>query len=254
MFARAARVARARRLLHCVPELKQHSAFAQQGIAGLYSAEGYNLAWSDYQKYLTTKLTLLTNGTENETRSAFQVLLLTARKTTEQHVFHYASQAHNNHFFFEQLTDASSALRTKPLRFLMERLADEGIMDTEQLKQRVVALADTAVGQGWVFLVEKPDKSVKLMLCHNDGTPYYYGKNQSLDLNDAVDEASFRRLGELRELADADALDFTLPLLAINLWDVAYLRDYGVTGRAAYLDKVWSCINWDVVNKRLFQV
>lgn len=240
------------RQIHDVPKLKNHASFAQNGIDGLYTAAGYENAWLNYQKYLTTSLTLNTSGTENEGRSTYQILLLTARKTTEQHTFHYASQAHNNHLFFEQLADKAEAQHTKPLRFLLERLADQDIGSAEELKLKILALAESALGQGWIFLVELPDKSVRLMLCNNDGTPYYYGKNQSLDLNGSISEASFEALLALK--LRGEDLDFTLPLLAINLWDVAFLEDYGVTGRAEYLSKVWDCINWDVVNKRMFQI
>lgn len=251
---RAALTRTARRQLHDVPVLKNHKNFLANGISGLYSPGGYQSAWLAYQKYLTTNLSLNTVGTENESRSTYQILLLTAKQTTEQHTFHYASQAHNNHLFFEQLAHESEALATKPSRFLMERLADQDINSVEQLKQKVAALAESALGQGWIFLVELPDKSIKLMLCNNDGTPYYYGKNQSLDLNGAVDENSYNALQGLKEKAQADELDFTLPLLVINLWDVAHAEDYGINGRGDFLSKVWDCINWDVVNKRMFQV
>lgn len=254
MFRVALQLRTGRRHLHDVPVLKNHINFLANGINGLYSPSGYKSAWLDYQKYLTTNLTLNTTGTENESRSTYQILLLTAKQTTEQHTFHYASQAHNNHLFFEQLTHQSDAEVTKPSRFLMERLDDQNINSVEDLKQKVAAMADSVLGQGWIFLVELPDKSTKLMLCNNDGTPYYYGKNQSLDLNGSVDENSYNVLQSLEEKAKTDELDFTLPLLAINLWDVAHAEDYGINGRGAFLSKVWDCINWEVVNKRMFQV
>ena len=64
-----------------------------------FCPKGYNLAWTDYQNYLLTNLTLLTNGTSLEYKTPYQTLLHTAKQTTQQHVFHYASMAHNNHFF-----------------------------------------------------------------------------------------------------------------------------------------------------------
>lgn len=246
------RLISSRRLLHLVPKLKNAAEFTEKGIAGLYSPQGFRTAWLDYQKYLTAQLSLRTVGTENETRTPYQILLLTAKQTTQQHTFHYASQAHNNHFFFEQLSDKETAQKTKPLRFLMERLADQNITSLEELRTAVNSRANSVLGQGWVFLVEKEDKSVELITCHNDGTPYYWGKRQALDLNGAVDEASFDALEAAKNAAHQ--LDFTLPLLAINFWDVAYYEDYGITGRAEYLDHVWDCINWDVVNRRMFQI
>lgn len=259
MFRRQANIARkvflsAKRSIHEVPSLKNEDIFSKNGIEGLYSPKGFKLAWSDYQKYLTTNLTLQTNGTENELRSAYQVLLHTAKQTTEQHTFHFASQAHNNHLFFQQLDDKSRASNTRPSRFLMERLADQDITSMEALRDRLLTESDSFTGQGWLFLVELPDKSLKFLRCENDGTPYYYGKNQSLDLNGGIDESSYEKLNELNQKAANREKDFTLPILAINAWSPAYIEDYGVTGRSKYLENVWNCINWDVVNKRLFQL
>lgn len=256
MFVRsrlAARVARTR-LVHTVPVLVNDAGYRSAGIEGLYSAAGFKTAWSDYQEYLTRNLSLHTNGTENELRLPYQILLLTAKNTTEQHVFHYASQAHNNHFALAALADKSVASQTRPSRAIMDKLADGEITSVEDLKNRMLLLADSSFGQGWVFLVELPDKQIHILRCNNDGTPYYYGKNQSLDLNGGIDEGSFEYLQSLKTRATNKERDWSLPLLAISFWDTAYVQDYGLNGKADYLSNVWDCINWDVVNSRLFQV
>lgn len=258
MFKRASlgvvRQSLGRRAFHDVPKMKDAEIFRQEGIKGLYSPAGFKSSWLDYQKYLTLNLTLLTNGTENELRSPYQIALQTAKNTNEQHTFHFASQAHNNHFFFEQLTNRDEALTTKPSRFILEKLADKDFLDLQSFKKEILSKAESFIGQGWVFLVELPDKSLKILKCNNDGTPYYYGKNQSLDLNGGIDEGTFDSLQRTKELAAEGSRDFTLPILAINVWDTAYITDYGVTGKAEYLEKLWDCINWNVVNKRLFQL
>lgn len=244
-----------KRSLHQVPKLAQNEHFALNGIEGIYSSKGFRTAWLDYQNYLTMNLSLQTNGTENELRTPYQILLHTAKQTTEQHTYHFALQAHNNHFCFEQLTDKSRAQRTKPSRYLLERLADQDFATLEEFREEFLLTADSMLGQGWVFLVERPDKSLKIVKCNNDGTPYYYGKNQSLDLNNSVDEISFEILNDLKAKAETgQTQDFTLPILGINCWDVAYINDYGATGKADYLANYWDCINWDVINKRLFQL
>lgn len=243
-----------KRGIHQVPKLANSELYGKNGIEGLYSSKGFDGVWTDYQKYLTTNLTLATNGTENELRTPYQILLNTARNPLEQHVFHYASQAHNNHFFMQQLVDKSVASKTKPSRFLMEKLISIDILDVESLREKMLLLADSSFGPGWVFLVELPDKTVKILRCNVDGTPYFYGKNQSLDLNGGVDEGSFEYLNKLQKDVSEKKRDWTLPLLAINCWDNAYIYDYGVTGKADYLDNMWNSINWDVINKRLFQL
>lgn len=258
MFGRTWKVSRKilnnTRGIHEVPVLRDHGTFSEKGIQGLYSSSGYKAAWIDYQKYLTMNLTLLTNGSENEVKTPYQILLHTAKQTTEQHTFHFASQAHNNHFCFEQLTNKSEARSTSPSRNLLGRLSDQGFGGIEEFKNAMLSTANSAIGQGWVFLVEGPDKSLKILKCNNDGTPYYYGKNQSLDLNGGIDETSFDHYNRIKQLTQENERDFSLPILGINYWDSSYINDYGVNGKAEYLANYWDCINWNVVNKRLFQL
>lgn len=243
-----------KRSLHDVPVLKKQPEFAQNGIAGLYSANGFKSAWSEYQKYLTTNLTLKTKGTQHETCTPFQIILLTSKNGLEQPIFHYASQAHNNHLFFELLTDKDAAAETVPSRFLMERLADENILTLQDLKDKIIEAANTLTGQGWVYLVERGDKSLKVIASNNDGTPYYFGRGASFDMNGAISESTYEQYEALKEQIKEGELDFTLPLLAINVWDVAFWADYGLNGKQEYLKNVVDCISWDVVNQRRFQI
>lgn len=242
------------RSLHDVPVLQKHQHYAKNGIQGLYSAKGYNSAWLEYQKYLTTNLTLKTVGTQHETRTPLHIILLTSKNGLEQSLFHYALQAHNNHLFFELLTDKDLASSTKPSRFILERLADYDIQGLEGLKDKIIETANTLTGQGWVYLVERGDKSLEIIASNNDGTPYYFGRSLSLDLNGGVSEETYDKYEALKEQSKGKKLDFTLPLLAINVWDVAFWADYGLNGRQEYLKNVVDCISWDVVNLRRFQI
>ncbi|KAK6201253.1 Manganese/iron superoxide dismutase [Scheffersomyces amazonensis] len=250
----AGRIIQSKRSFHDVPVINNQNQYLANGIEGLYSPKGFKTAWIDYQKYLTLNLSLHTVGTENELKPPFEILLHTAKQTTEQHTFHFASQAHNNHFFMQQFIDKSEAAKTRPSKFLLQRLEYQDIPDIETFRERMLLLADSSFGQGWVFLVELPDKSLKIVRHNNDGTPYYFGKNQSLDLNGGVDEGSFEYLNGLKDRAKNNERDWTLPILAINCWDHAYIEDYGTTGKAEYLSNLWDCINWNVINKRIFQL
>lgn len=242
------------RKLHKVPVLNKNDHFAQNGISGLYSPNGYQSAWQEYQNYLTKNLTLKTNGTLHETRSPFQIILLTSKNNLEQSIFHFASQAHNNHLFFDMLTDKESSAQTKPSHFLLERLADENINGLRDFKDAIIAAAESLTGQGWVFLVERSDKAVKIMASNNDGTPYYFGKSQTLDLSKGISEETYELYDEIKQRARNRELDFTLPLLVLNVWDTAYVADYGINGKTEYLKNVIDCIDWDVVNLRIFQL
>ena len=47
----------------------------------------------------------------------------------------------------------------------------------------------------------------------------------------------------------------TLPiLLALDVWEHAFILDYGATGKAKYIDAFFKNLNWDVVEKRFESV
>lgn len=238
------------RSLHVVPTLKNQPELVSKGIPGLYSPSGFQTGWSDYQKYLTMNLTMATVGTEYELKKPFDIVVMTSMKQHESSTFHYASQAHNNHLFFEQLTDAS-ANQTAPSRALLARIeATFGSLET--FRNEFLLAADTLVGQGWVFLVENKDKEIRIMVCNNDGTPYTDGRHHEHDLNGPIDESAYEFLTKTKDGLLKGDREFNLPLLAVNVWDHAYITDYGVNGKADYLEAFWKALNWDVVNARLY--
>ncbi|KAJ1678059.1 hypothetical protein EV182_004869, partial [Spiromyces aspiralis] len=42
------------------------------------------------------------------------------------------------------------------------------------------------------------------------------------------------------------------PILGLNMWQEAYLLDYGLD-KEAYIAKFWEVVNWDLVHQRLFK-
>ncbi|KAH3665959.1 hypothetical protein OGAPHI_004148 [Ogataea philodendri] len=236
--------------IHTVPKLVNHQRWAQEGISGLMSPKQYRTSWTDYQKYLTTNLTFKTIGTEHETRTPLAITLMTAKKPEQGPLFHYASQCHNNHLFFEQLQDSTT--NPPALKSRLQRHINNVFGSFDNLRSEFLYAADTLPGNGWVFLVETKDKSVKIITCNNDGTPYIYSRNQSTDLNGAISISDFETLVSNKDKLNKNVKDFTVPLLVCNVWEHAYIEDYGVNGKADYLENFWNCINWEVVNNRLF--
>lgn len=240
----------AKRGIHLAPRLPQQTAFAKSGIPGLMSKDQFQMAWTDYQDFLTKNLSLKSIGTSFEARTPLSIILSTAKKQQYASLFHYASQAHNNHFFFQQLTaKGTSASQIKPS--LLSKINKQyGNLDT--FKNEFLFKADSMTGNGWVFLVETENKTLKIIQCNNDGTPYFYGRNQSVDLNGAIDLSDYELLMSNKEKVLNNVKDWSLPLLCANVWEFAYIKDYGVNGKGDYLENFWNCINWDVINKRVF--
>jgi superoxide dismutase len=42
------------------------------------------------------------------------------------------------------------------------------------------------------------------------------------------------------------------PLLVVDVWEHSYLKDFGATSRAKYVDTVKSLIQWPTVEKRFY--
>ncbi|QPG77285.1 hypothetical protein FOA43_004693 [Brettanomyces nanus] len=240
-----------KRSLHLAPKLELQGKFASEGISGLMSQQQFKTAWIDYQDYLTKNLSLKTVGTEFETRTPLAIVLSSARKQHLGPIFHYASQAHNNHLFFQQLVPSESS-RSSLIRPTLLNRINEQYGGLDNFKNELLFKADSMTGNGWVFLIETKDKTLQIITCNNDGTPYYYGRNQSLDLNGAIELSDYDLLISNKEKMLAHVKDYSLPLLCVNVWEHAYIEDYGITGKADYLEKFWNCINWDIVNKRVF--
>jgi Fe-Mn family superoxide dismutase len=243
-----------KRCIHLAPKLALENSFRKEGIKGLMSPAQFKTAWVDYQDFLTKNLTLKTVDTEYETRSPMAIAMSTSKRPQESDIFHYASQAHNNHLFFQQLKHNSSRIKANEdeLKPQLLNSIKNTFQSFENFKNEFLLAADIISGNGWVFLIEDENKGLKIVSCNNDGTPYFYGRNQSLDLNTTFNYNDYKKLLKYKENIINNVKDYSLPLLCVNVWEHAYLIDYGVSGKADYLEKFWDNIDWNVVNSRLF--
>jgi Fe-Mn family superoxide dismutase len=237
-------------LIHTLPTLANQSQYEAQGIPGFLSPNAFKQGWTDYQNYLLENLTQLTMDSENESRVPFHIVLNTSAKPDHAHVFNYASQAHNNHMFFQALRSVSENT-TKPSAPLLERI-NKSFGSMESLRAQMLTDADTLLGNGWVFLVEGEDKMLYTMATFNAGTPYDLSRSQMFDLNSAVGQDTWNTLSQIEKAVYGKEKNHSIVLLALNVWEHIYVPDYSVSGRADYLEKWWDSIDWDVVSSRLF--
>ncbi|KAK9471776.1 mitochondrial 37S ribosomal protein mS42 [Dipodascopsis tothii] len=244
--------AQAQRWVHEMPRLKNEDAFEKTGVAGLYSADGFKTAWTEYQHRLVEEVSMRTQGTDHETKSMFNLMLSTARQHSEAALFNHASAAHNNHFFFSSLvTDGKP---TEPSERLLGRIR-ASFNSFEEFKFHFLTTAESTFGNGYTWLIEAPNKSLLIANTYNAGTPYDYARNQQVDLNGPISPESVERVMEAKRKIEESpkfGLQWPLPLLAVNTWQHAYLPDYGVNGKRAFLDQWFECIDWAVVEERLF--
>lgn len=240
--------------IHLAPRLTLEKSFSQNGIKGLMSPEQFRLGWIEYQDFLTKQLSMKTVDTTYENRSPMAIAMSCSKKNQEADIFHYASQAHNNHLFYQQLKNKDDSLNNieniiKPQ--LLNNIKNTFI-SLENFKNTILGEADILSGNGWIFLIENENKELKIVKCNNDGTPYFYGKNQSIDLNTTFDYQEYANIEKYGEKIKNGVKDYSLPLLCINVWEHSYLLDYGVSGKGEYLENLWDCIDWKVINSRVF--
>lgn len=244
-----------KRLLHIAPKLKNEKTFTEGGIKGLMTPLQFKVGWLDYQKYLINKLNMKIVDTDLETKSTMSIAMTTSKEPLKSDIFHYASQIHNNHLFFEQLKDNSSGIKSTPNEIKPQLLTkiNEKFGSFENFRNEFLLSADLLGGNGWVFLVEDEFKQLKIVSCNNEGTPYLYSRNQDIDLNTIFKFSEYKgKVLKNKENIQNGVKDYSLPLLVCNVWEFAYVLDYGVTGKGDYLEKFWDNINWNVINNRYF--
>lgn len=238
------------RALHTVPRIANQAVYEKNGIEGLYSKEGFRDVWTDHQQSLVDDLSRLTAETEHETRTPFGIMLNTAKDQLEAATFNFASQVHNNHMFIQALRPETSN-NTKP-SLLLRAAIDREFGSLENLKTELFETAEFHFGNGWLFLVEGDNKSLYLQFSYAAGSPYFIGRSQVYDLNLPMDEQVEQELNDIKLDLNENARVYPMPLIAINLWENAYITDFSVAGKAAYLEKVWNCLDWDVISGRLY--
>lgn len=107
-------------------------------------------------------------------------------------------------------------------------------------------------GSGWVWLVVGPNSELRVLATYNAGSPFDFPNRQIQDPNtawnlDASGQYSFQQLTGLKANRKNEYL--ILPILGLNVWEHAYVPDYGITiaGKQQYLNNWWAAINWQRV-------
>ncbi|OJJ46895.1 hypothetical protein ASPZODRAFT_65570 [Penicilliopsis zonata CBS 506.65] len=243
--------------LHNVPKLTHDTQFKENGIPELLSPEAFDFAWTQYQTLLIDKLNLLTQDTVDADAKPGDLLIKYSKRAEMASVFNYASMAHNNHFFFNCLVCCSSPTPTQ----IPEKFAKD-IVDTcssvESLKLDFLATANAMFGPGFVWLAKNLEREglMHIFCTYNAGSPYpaAHARRQAVDLathspNTALGNQYAGSMGahaQNQKTLAPGALDIQ-PILCVNTWEHVWMMDYGIGGKAEYLERWWDRINWQVV-------
>ncbi|KAK3355801.1 manganese and iron superoxide dismutase [Neurospora tetraspora] len=262
----AASIAAQRRWQHYLMPLRDN--FEQKGIPNFLSPGSINMAYTEYQTYILEKLNALVAGTDFEQKDTKSIVLATARDPELAHVFNHASMAHNNHFFFDHLSPAPVKMGDKLFYHINENF---GSVDT--LRDEMIGTAVSMFGPGFVWLVrtQLPGQPVALrvMATYLAGSPYpgAHWRRQEVDAQTAIG-SSPQGLANGQRFLERSAAGFKgnrleptapggtdlIPILCLNTWEYAWLREYGtgvggMGGKLAYAQSWWNMIDWAKVEE-----
>ncbi|KAJ4380111.1 hypothetical protein N0V86_004420 [Didymella sp. IMI 355093] len=248
------------RSLHRVTSLARHDELDANGVPGLFSQKGFQIAFSEKQAHLINDLNNETQGTQLQGADSVQsVAIETARDPMRAHIFNLASMAFNNNFFFRGINSNPDVDATPPSDLLNSIKTDFGSMDT--LRETFLATASAMFGPGFVWLVqiktnEANAGSLRILPTYLAGSPlsgaHYRRQSHDLNTHNAESHAELNKpgsFGAAHNKAPKKPLGGTdiVPLLCVNTWEHVWLHDYGVAGKDAYLRAWWKKIDWNHV-------
>lgn len=122
-------------------------------------------------------------------------------------------------------------------------------------KELLLAKAEAIFGDGYTWLVLEP-QSNKLYVynTYGWGTPPMFHDSKlkstaaALKARNSTSMTSFN--DDSSSVISSHLVSFVIPILNINVWQHAYLHDYGVFGKRRYLENVWDSIDWVKVTDR----
>ncbi|PPJ54866.1 hypothetical protein CBER1_06061 [Cercospora berteroae] len=269
---------------HSVPPLAFDETFEEKGVPGLFSKDGYNLAWKQYQSLLVQKLNELTAGEPIADKDPKDLALIFARDPLNASLFNHASMAFNNHYFFNSLSTAPLPLYKAPQ--LSESLV-KTFGSIETLRETMLETATSMFGPGFVWLVwarnidnssasrgsslASRSGSWRILTTYNAGTPFPEAgyRQQGLDManntqnsyqawvqqqamipgNTAGAFGAYSHSGQAAAKLPPGGTN-VMPVLCVNTWEHVWLYDFGVAGKRQYLNDWWNAVDWGIVQER----
>jgi superoxide dismutase, Fe-Mn family len=227
-------------------------------------------------------------GTIYEHYTALELTKITGRNAQTAHLFNFASMAHNNHMFFRCLQAPTGAGPEEipspvPMPLDIAETIKECFNSVDSFRETFLSTALGMFGPGFVWLMQKSegDKkgSLTILCTYNAGSPYpeAHWRHQQRDMNitngvgPGVSPQRFRQdyhsmfgnqhaqpqnmlpgFASHRPLAPGGAQMH--PILCVNLWEHAWVPNFGIANKHEYLTAWWERIDWnEVFNLGVFQ-
>lgn len=250
------------RSLYTVPSLDRHDQLVANGVPGLFSQQGFKTAFSDNQAHIIDELNAMITGGPFEGQDIKSLVISLARDPTKAYAFNLASMAFNNHFFFRGL-NTNPDIDSKPTSEVLSQIGTD-FSSESTLKETFIATANAMFGPGFVWLVQLnagTGTTLRILPTYIAGSPlsgaHYRRQSHDLNTHNAESHTQLNSVGSFGASAQKGGVQAqpkkplggidVVPLLCVNTWEHAWLHDYGVGGKEAYLRAWWKKIDWSQV-------
>ncbi|KAI8869611.1 manganese and iron superoxide dismutase, partial [Ramicandelaber brevisporus] len=232
-----------RRLAHQLTPLRTP---VEKGLLPLYSPTALAHLHGAHLKTLLDDVNRLAPAAYLDDAPLFRIMYQTATQPRHAALFNSATQAWNYEFFLEALSPAyaapsdsasGSTVVNEPTLLTKQRL-EEDFGSVQTFFRDFEARAMGMFGSGWIWLVTDDQKQMRVLTTYNSGNPITLMLRNQNAVKDSLAYSKQRPVGAY------------VPILALNMWEHAYLRDYGLD-RERYVKNFWQNVDWSVVHKRL---
>lgn len=184
--------------------------FQRDSLSPYISKESINFHYDKHFNNYINTLNSLIKDTEFENLSLEEIIKKSEQNINTKKIFNNAAQVYNHNFFFNCLSKNSES--QIPIEIINFFKSKENFL--AEFKKNAIEL----FGSGWVWLVQKEDKTFEILKTYNAESPIT--KNLK-------------------------------PVLTLDVWEHSYYLDYQ-NRRSDYIDSFLSnCINWNFVKNNI---
>lgn len=187
--------------------------YAQDALEPVISANTLSFHHGKHLQGYVDNLNKLIQGTEFENKPLEEIV-----KTSTGGIFNNAGQILNHNLYFEQFQAPKPAEENLPQGKLAQQINKQW-GSFHAFKTEFETKGATLFGSGWVWLSAQPDDTLIITQEPGANNPITKGLK---------------------------------PILTFDVWEHAYYLDYQ-NRRPAYLQALWSILNWNVLNDRFIK-
>lgn len=216
---------------------------AEEGLRPLLSKSTLELL-QRMQRFHLLNVNQAVQGTELGGLNLYQLVEMTHRDSSQALLHHHASQAWNMDFWLQGLTSQPR----EPLPALVQAI-ERDFGSWARFEGIFSESAAAILASGWTWLVQRGNGKLVVFNTYNGASPMFVKvRSAPMGMKGSAgkkeESSSFSNLFGLTKAPEVEEKgDTMIPILALNMWEHAWIRDYGLE-KEAYIRNYWKCVNW----------